>query len=200
MLGQGDEPHAAEPGTAFGDMDSGSATSSLSDPFVVITAVKATPSTRRRVKAPEGSSAMEVRRSSRVAAAKSRPLLLPAVEEEPSQFRPLVDPLGNTADLRGAVNPQMVSSASGTGQVGRKCSASSAAPGSARRAPNPHLLASAADFSPGHFTQLCWYVYLYRFIIISIINAITFYSLHNMQNIFYQFFFEQVDDFGTRLR
>ena len=153
MSGQGDEPLAAERGTISRDTDSRSAASSLSDPFVVVSADRTNPNSRPRVRAPEGSSVMEVRRSSRVAAARSRPPLLPVVEEEPAQSRPLSGPLGNTVDLWGTVNPQMGSSASRTCRVGRKRAASTAAPSSARRIPNPHLLASAADFSPGHFDE-----------------------------------------------
>jgi hypothetical protein len=150
MLVQGDEPQPTESG---GTSSSGSGFTSLSDPLVVTAADKATPSSRRRVKAPVGSATMEIRRSSRVAKARSRPLLLPVVEEEPGQLRPPLVPLGNTGDFRDTPNPQMGSSASRTGQVGRKRSASSAAPGSAHRTRNPYIPASAADFSPDHFEE-----------------------------------------------
>jgi hypothetical protein len=152
MSAQDDEHQAAEAGTTSRGTDSGSGSSSLSDPFVVITTDRSAPGTRRRVKAPEGSSAMEVRRSSRVAT-RPKPLLLPVVEEEAGLLRPLEDPMRNTADLRGTVNPQGDSSASRSGQVGRKRSASSAAPGSGSRARHPFTLASAADFPPDHFDE-----------------------------------------------
>jgi hypothetical protein len=101
---------------------------------------------------------MEVRRSTRVAAARSRSILQPVAEENLvtpvlSQVRESLSSMGNTVGLRDTVNPQLRSSVGGTSLAGRKRSASGDAPGSPRRGYNPNKLASANDFPPGHFDE-----------------------------------------------
>ena len=156
MSGQGDE--VARSGTTSQSNDSGMGSASLSDPFVAIPAAKTTVGSRHRVKAPEGSSIMEVRHSSRVAAARTKPLLLPVAEEEPgtpdrSQSRKLIDPMGNVVDFRDTANPQMGLSTRKAGLIDRKRSLSRAAPGTASHGQAPVKLASASDFPPGHFDE-----------------------------------------------
>ena len=155
MSGQGDE--VAKSGMTTKSTDSGMGSASLSDPFVAIPVNETTTRSRRRIKAPEGSSAMEVRRSNRVAAARSRSILQPVVEEnlvipETSQAHELLGSMENMVGLRDTVNPQLRLSTSGTSLVGRKRSASGDAPGSVRQGHNPNKpLASADGFPPGHF-------------------------------------------------
>ena len=156
MSGQGDE--VARSGTTSQSIESGMGSTSLSDPFVAIPAARTTVGLRRRVKAPEGSSNMEVRRSSRVAAARAKPFLLPVAEEEPGtpnrvQSHKLMDPMGNAVGFRDTANPQLGLSTGEVGLVGRKRSASNAAPGSERHGQAPVKLASASDFPPGHFDE-----------------------------------------------
>jgi hypothetical protein len=132
----------------------------------------------QRVEAPEGSSQMFVRRSARVASSRSRSVradtsmsvpsgqvavvaqsggmlgtgqvyrVLHPVVEETGQIGGLTGPTGNAGGLRDLATPQLGSTVGSSVLAGRKCSASSAAPGSGRRGPFPKHLASAADLPP----------------------------------------------------
>jgi hypothetical protein len=169
----------ARPGASASSIDSGQGSEPLSDAFVAVPVPRRSKkASSMRVEAPEGSSMMLVRRSTRVASAmaksvmadtagypapiiirvppalgrttKGAPLLLPSVAEE-SPGVPL-GLLGNAGGLRDTSAPRVDLSAGASMLAGRKRSASSAAPGYMRRPKLPHI-ASAADFSPTHFDE-----------------------------------------------
>jgi hypothetical protein len=96
MSGQRDE--MAKSGTTARSTGSGSGSASLSDAFVAVSVGKATTGSRRRVKAPEGSSTMEIRRSTWVAAARAKSVLQPVVEEELGMLNfEIVSSIGSSA-------------------------------------------------------------------------------------------------------
>ena len=83
-------------------------------------------------------------------------VLHPVVEEErslPGQPHLPTGPLGTAVGFRDTATAQASPMVEGAVLVGRKRSATSAAPGSVRRGHGPNKLASAADFSPGHFNE-----------------------------------------------
>lgn len=152
--------------------DSGQGSAPLSDPFVAVTAGDASVlGSVMRVEAPGGSSQLLVRRSSRVASSRSHPrrvtasgsvgevvdappggrrqpgyVLEPVFEETASAAR-LVDPAGGVGGPWGSAVPQF----GPTTGMGRKRSATSAAPAFGHHGPVAKHMASAADFSPTHF-------------------------------------------------
>jgi len=80
----------------------------------------------------------------------------PVIEETTSGLSLLgksMGPPGNASGLWDTATPQVSLTAKPTSLAGRKHSATSAAPGSARPSPGPSHLASAADFSPMHFDE-----------------------------------------------
>jgi hypothetical protein len=88
MTGQGDKIGGS--GTTTNSSDS----APLSDPFVAIPTGKAAAGSRQRVRAPEGSQAMEVRRSSRVAANRTRSVQ-PSTFDSSAQAGMAAPPGGN---------------------------------------------------------------------------------------------------------
>ena len=169
-------------GTANNSTDS-QGSGPLSDPFVAVAAGPVlTKGSRRRVKAPAGSSQMEVRRSGRtIPPKKFKPALvtkqststqgttdsLPDGEHQPSntlQVLPVVGE-GNEEDVQSAGSAEKARGLRDTDipqpnvpnvhrpLTGRKRSASSAILSPGRRDPTPRMLASAADFSPTHFEE-----------------------------------------------
>jgi hypothetical protein len=79
--------------------------------------------------------------------------VLQPIGEESGVPSSSVGPVGNAGGLRDTATPQLVSATAMTIFAGRKRSATSAAAGSGRRAPGHRHLASAADFSPTHFSE-----------------------------------------------
>lgn len=162
--------------------DSGQGSAPLSDTYVAVGAEGGPRKKGRSVKAPEGSAQFGVRRSTRVASAKSRhsvaPTPNPSLIKVPPGVRPSVgyqyevlptvaEQTGDTPlhrvgpmDLSGKVVGsrdftviQAGSKTAPEAKVGRKRSATSEAPGSIVRIHLPPPRASAADFSPTHFDE-----------------------------------------------
>jgi hypothetical protein len=163
---------ATESGTNPGSTDNGQGTDPLSDAFVAIPR-----DLDQRVEAPEGSSHLSVRRSSRVASSRSRSTLQtatsttsvsnnikvpPGTRRKPGYVYQLLSPTiedsgpkpdgsaGNVSGFRDTAIPQSDPKAGTPNLGGRKQSAMSAASGFARLAPGARHFASAADFSPAH--------------------------------------------------
>ena len=168
--------------TATSSTNSGQGSEPLSDAFVAVEAGgEANRKAAKRVMAPEGSDRFFVRRSSRVASSRSQTagasssnpvmevvdappggkrktgyayqVLQPVAEEAGPPIR-TVEPVGNAGGLRDTATPQQVLiSGSAPSIVGRKRSATSAAPAPDQRGSASKRLASAADFSPTHFDE-----------------------------------------------
>ena len=164
--------------TATSSTNSGQGSEPLSDAFVAVEAGgEANRKAAKRVMAPEGSDRFFVRRSSRVASSRSQTagasssnpvmevvdappggkrktgyayqVLQPVAEEAGPPIR-TVEPVGNAGGLRDTTTPQQALTSS---LVGRKRSATSAAPVSDQHGSATKRLASAADFSPTHFDE-----------------------------------------------
>ena len=172
---------ASGTGTTMSSTNSGQGSEPLSEAFVAVEAGgESNRKAAKRVWAPEGSDRFFVRRSSsRVATSRSRTAgasssnppvvevvdvppggkrkagyayqVLQAVAEEAGPpSRTVVEPVGNAGGLRDTTTPQQALTSS---LVGRKRSATSAAPVSDQRGSATKRLASAADFSPTHFDE-----------------------------------------------
>jgi hypothetical protein len=169
--------------TTADSSESGQGSGALSDPYVAVGVEEGMRKTKgQRVKAPEGSARLDVRRSTRVASSRAKsvqastsgPTLIKAppgvrpsagyqyevllpVEEQGEKAPGLLgepeDMSGKVVDSRDFTTIQAGSKALPVAKVGRKRAATSEAPGASERTQIPHPLASAADFSPTHFDE-----------------------------------------------
>jgi hypothetical protein len=181
--GAGSSGRHSRSGNTTISSESGHGSASLSGAYIAVGLDEDLGKTSgQRVKTPEGSTRLELRRSMRVASARAKSVQVstsgPTLIRAPLGVKPSVgyyyeallpvDEQGETAlespgepeDMPGKVGgsrditiPQAGQKALPVAKVGRKRAATSEAPGASERTQIPPPLASAADFSPTHFDE-----------------------------------------------